>query len=381
MPIIIAGMHRAGTSMVARLLEGCGLDLGGPGHFAPPAPDNRDGYWEDLRFVALNDRILDRVGGSWDQPPALPPGWEAAPELEAERREAASLVAGRAEPWGWKDPRTSLTIPFWRRLLPALKVVVCLRNPLEVADSLRARGYTSERFGLALWEAYHRALDAAVGDSFSLVTHYHSVLADPRAELARLLEFTGLHPSAAVLEAVLGASSSAARHQRRTSAEVESSPLSPAGKRLYAALCGRSGPVYEEARRREPEAQPPAAPAERPARSPAEQLDEVLRVLEAREAQLASIKPVLVARTEQAESLKTVLAARDEQIASALPLLAAREAELRSAHEYLVSLQAAVAARDADLAAAREKLRQMRTVGGILGALLAALKRRLSGSS
>ena len=30
MPICIAGMHRAGTSMVARLLEGCGLDLGGP---------------------------------------------------------------------------------------------------------------------------------------------------------------------------------------------------------------------------------------------------------------------------------------------------------------------------------------------------------------
>src|SRR5688500_12617514 len=183
MPIAIAGMHRAGTSMVARVLEGCGLDLGGAVHFAPPAPDNRDGYWEDLRFVAMNDRILERLGGAWDHPPAAPRGWQASPELEAERRDAEELVSGRAEPWGWKDPRTSLTLPFWRGRLPAVKVVVCLRNPLEVADSLRARGYTSERFGLALWEAYHRALDEAVDESFALVTHYESFLADPGAEL------------------------------------------------------------------------------------------------------------------------------------------------------------------------------------------------------
>ena len=83
MPICIAGMHRAGTSMVARLLEGCGVDLGGPANFAPPAPDNRDGYWEDLRFVALNDRILDRFQGAWDHPPILPRGWEASAAVEA----------------------------------------------------------------------------------------------------------------------------------------------------------------------------------------------------------------------------------------------------------------------------------------------------------
>jgi hypothetical protein len=373
MPICIAGMHRAGTSMVARLLEGCGLDLGGPAHFAPPARDNRDGYWEDLRFVALNDRILDRLGGAWDHPPAPAPGWEASPDLEAERREAEALVGGRADPWGWKDPRTSLTVPFWKRLLPAMKVVVCLRNPLEVADSLRARGYTSERFGLALWEAYHRALDEAVDDSFALVTHYQSVLADPRAELARLLEFTGLDPSPAVREAVLTASSSASRHQRRTSAEVESSALSDAGKRLYEALCERSGPVYEEARRREAHAAPAAAQAERPPRGLAEQLEEVRAVLEAREVELASIKPVLVARTEQVDSVKAVLAARDEQLASIQPVLAAREAELVVMHEYLASLQSALGDRDRRLAA-------LRTVRGILGALLGALQRRVFGS-
>jgi hypothetical protein len=384
MPICIAGMHRAGTSMVARLLEGCGLDLGGPTRFAPPAPDNRDGYWEDLRFVAMNDRLLDRLGGAWDNPPTMAPGWEASPDLEAERREAEALVGGRAEPWGWKDPRTSLTIPFWRRLLPAMKVVVCLRNPLEVADSLRARGYTSERFGLALWEAYHRTLDEAVDDSFALVTHYQSVLADPRAELARLLEFTGQRPSPAVRDAVLGASSSASRHQRRMSAEVESSALSAAGKKLYATLCARSGPVYAEALRREGHAEPAPEQVERAPRGLAEQLEEVRGVLEAREVELASIKPMLVARTEQVDSVQGVLAARETELSAAHRELASIKAVLAARDEELASVKSALAEHARELAATREALarreRQLRSVRGILGALLGALKRRVFAS-
>jgi hypothetical protein len=367
--------------MVARVLEGCGLDLGGAAHFAPPAPDNRDGYWEDLRFVTLNDRILDRRCGAWDHPPAALPGWEASSDLEAERQEAEDLVRGRAEPWGWKDPRTSLTVRFWKRLLPAMKVVVCLRNPLEVADSLRARGYTSERFGLALWEEYHRTLDQAVDDSFALVTHYESFLADPGAELARLLAFTGLRPSPAVRAAVLAGASSAARHQRRTSADVDASGLSVAGKRLYAALCERSGPVYQEARRREADPRPAAAgQRERAPRSAVEQLEEVRAVLEAREEELASIKPVLVARTEEVVSVKEVLAARDEQLASIQPVLAARETELRAAHEELASVKAALVARDVQLEALASRMRQLRSVRGLLGILLDAAKKRVLGA-
>jgi hypothetical protein len=349
MPICIAGMHRAGTSMVARLLEGCGVDLGGAANFAPPAPDNRDGYWEDLRFLALNERILDRFQGAWDHPPALPKGWEGSSRVEPERRDAGALVQTRSEPWGWKDPRNSLTIPFWRRALPGLRVIVCVRNPLEVADSLRARGYTSQRFGLALWESYHRAIEETVDSSFGLVTHYESFLADPRAELERVLGFLGLQPSAGLREAVLSAASPGARHQRRTSADVEASGLSAEGKRLYAALCDRSGPVYAQLRAREPSVSAPAPPAPRDATAPrslAEQLAEVMAVLEAREVELMSIKPILVKRTEEVESVKSVLAARDEQLASLLPVLAARESELAFLQETLDTMRDRLAERD-----------------------------------
>jgi hypothetical protein len=378
MPICIAGMHRAGTSMVARVLEGCGADLGGPGHFAPPAPDNRDGYWEDLRFVALNERILDRFEGAWDHPPVLPAGWEASERLEVERREAETLLASRAEPWGFKDPRNSLTLPFWKRLVARMKVVVCLRNPLEVSASLRARGYTSERFGLTLWEAYYRALEVAVDESSALVTHYESFLADPRAELERVLGFVGLQASAALREAVLGAASPDARHQRRTSAEVEASALSAAGKRLYASLCARSGPVYEEARRREQATTAPPPRQEAGPRGLPEQIAELEARLEARELELASIKPVVVARTEEVDSVKRVLAARDAQLASVLPVLAAREAEIGSAKEELASVKAVLAARDKELAAIRAVLADRERLFGSLKGVLIALKRLVS---
>jgi hypothetical protein len=72
--------------------------------------------------------------------------------LLIERFDSASV-------WGWKDPRNCLTLPFWRKLLPELNVLVIVRNPLEVAYSLRNRNEdTSYSFGLRLWEIYNRRL-------------------------------------------------------------------------------------------------------------------------------------------------------------------------------------------------------------------------------
>ena len=46
-PILIAGMHRSGTSMVAELLYRCGLALGAEDQlFLPANEDNPAGYWE-----------------------------------------------------------------------------------------------------------------------------------------------------------------------------------------------------------------------------------------------------------------------------------------------------------------------------------------------
>lgn len=69
MPICITGMHRSGTSMIARMLNICGVYLGKPDELMPPAADNPDGFWEHLGFRQLNDDILALNGAAWDFPP------------------------------------------------------------------------------------------------------------------------------------------------------------------------------------------------------------------------------------------------------------------------------------------------------------------------
>jgi hypothetical protein len=351
MPVAIAGMHRAGTSMVARVLRICGLDLGDELHFAPAAPDNTEGYWEDLRFVSMNDRILDAFGGAWDTPPALPDGWVRDPRLDGIRREAETLAAARAEPWGWKDPRTSLTAAFWREVWPALRFVVCVRNPLEVAASLRARGYTSQRFGLRLWEDYHRALDAAVHGAPQIVTHYDSYFCDAPAEVARVVDFVVPAAGDALRHAAVESASEGARHQRRSARDLASSGLSAAGEAQYASLAARAGAVFARVAQapaaEEPEPPAPAAPARRPADREAE----IAAVLAAREEELAIALPMLRARDEELASIRPVLAARDEEIAAFHRLLAAREAEIAGLKQALLAHQQEQAALRAEIRA------------------------------
>jgi len=119
-PVCIAGMHRSGTSMVTRLLKDCGLFLGAEEELVGPALDNSEGFWENRNFVGLNEDILARFGGSWGEPPAFPTRWEFGSAVDPLLGRAGELVArfSRHRHWGWKDPRNSLTIPFWRRSTP-----------------------------------------------------------------------------------------------------------------------------------------------------------------------------------------------------------------------------------------------------------------------
>src|SRR5439155_14818667 len=113
MPIAIAGMPRSGTSMVAKLLHLGGLYLGREEDLEPAAPDNVDGFWENVRFVEINDAVLSSLGAGWDRPPR-PAAWDEWDAAVARTAPAARVLLAEFEehePWGWKDPRTSLTLP------------------------------------------------------------------------------------------------------------------------------------------------------------------------------------------------------------------------------------------------------------------------------
>jgi len=244
--VCIAGMHRSGTSMVAHLLHLCGVDLGPPEDLGGPAPDNLDGFWENVHFVKLNEQILSRLGGGWDLPPQAPEGWESRQELDDLRNIATSLVRGfeRCHQWGWKDPRNSLTFPFWRRLVPRLKLVFCVRNPLDVAHSLQKRGNSSLSFGLDLWLKYNRVLLAAVPRD-CVVTHYESYFHEPTAEVSRVLDLLDLGSTAPMIAQACRVASLSLCHHSSALSELLSNPGPPGLVECYTALCAAGGGVFQ----------------------------------------------------------------------------------------------------------------------------------------
>jgi GT2 family glycosyltransferase/glycosyltransferase involved in cell wall biosynthesis len=179
--------------MLTKLLHTCGLYLGPENELMPAQADNPDGFWEHLGFVALNDELLNELGGAWDLPPKADENF-MQPPLDPLRLKAQLVIEGFASEnvWGWKDPRNSLTLPFWQNLLPRLKTLIVVRNPLEVAYSMRERNGTSYSFGLRLWEIYNRRLVETARAEERLVTHYDFFFEDAETELRRIAHFVGL---------------------------------------------------------------------------------------------------------------------------------------------------------------------------------------------
>lgn len=157
--IVIAGMHRSGTSLTAALLAGGGIDMGA--RLLGAARGNDLGHFEDLDFKELQARALEGWGID-DSGFTRQPGIRLPAGL---RRWAERLVATRlraARPWGWKDPRTVLFLEDWTDLLPAAVHVVVFRRPWEVVDSLFRRGddvfQFNPPFAISVWVHYNRLL-------------------------------------------------------------------------------------------------------------------------------------------------------------------------------------------------------------------------------
>lgn len=157
--LVIAGMHRSGTSLAASLVASAGVHLGE--RLMGPERGNPLGHFEDIDFYELHRRALTANGlgsegftcqDSIFVPPAVGDDCDA---LVARRR-------GLGRPWGWKDPRTTLFLEAWRERLPEAVFLLLFRRPWEVVDSLLRRGDTAfavnPRLAADVWLAYNRRL-------------------------------------------------------------------------------------------------------------------------------------------------------------------------------------------------------------------------------
>jgi hypothetical protein len=174
--VILLTMHRCGSSLTASLLQRLGMSLG-PFELNGAAPTNPYGHFESIPFLNLNRQIqnmafgfsddlpdsretlenLLRTKGDWDEGVTIPE------ELIAKGRSLIHALVNTGRVSGFKDPRTVLTWPFWKRVLegfPGLRVVpvALVRSPHEIAMSLVTR-----RNG---WCGYWTSLDI-------VAVHFH----------------------------------------------------------------------------------------------------------------------------------------------------------------------------------------------------------------
>ena len=157
--LVVTGMHRSGTSLVASLVQAAGVHVGDTLFSANES--NPRGYFEDVDFYEFHEGLLLSRQKSYLYPGSIGDDFEPTPE---ERDRAGRLIAarGRHRLWGWKDPRTALFLEFWRALVPQARFLFVYRHPLDVLLSLLRRGEFREHpnptAGLAAWQAYNRKL-------------------------------------------------------------------------------------------------------------------------------------------------------------------------------------------------------------------------------
>ena len=164
--VLVAGMHRSGSSALARVLNmlGCGLAK----ELVAPNPTNETGHWEPLEILKLNDELLESAGSAWDDWTACSPAWFSSPIAEEFKERAAHIFSeehGTQRLTVMKDPRLARLLPFWLDTLRAAGtepvVMIPIRNPLEVAQSLHVRDGSDPFYNQLLW--LRHVLDAEAG--------------------------------------------------------------------------------------------------------------------------------------------------------------------------------------------------------------------------
>lgn len=243
--LLVLGMHRSGTSALARVLSLLGADL--PATLMPSSNDNETGFWEPGRLVDYHDRLLGESGSGWDDWRALDLGRIPAARRNQIKREIAGLIEeeyGASRFFVLKDPRICRFLPLYAELLSERRIdpsyVISLRNPLAVAASLTARNGLTMGFACLIWLGHVLEAERATRGARRVFVDYERLLSDWRgvvADMGRHLQIVwpnSPESAAAEIEKFL---SRGLRHHAPSGDELEAHPeVARWVKDAYAAL-------------------------------------------------------------------------------------------------------------------------------------------------
>ncbi|AHC73343.1 glycosyl transferase, group 2 family domain protein [Candidatus Endolissoclinum faulkneri L5] len=190
--VIILGMHRSGTSALARIINLLGVDLGTD--LMEGAKDNNErGFWEHRKIVNRHEQLFSDLGMSWNDIRKMPSGWLEYSATYDALNDLQSIIYDEfntATLWGIKDPRMCRLLPLWRKILAAFKMRVTvlhmLRHPLEIACSLKCRDKMSSEQALMLLLRYQTEAVCGSKGIRQSWTSFDQILANWRDEIRRI---------------------------------------------------------------------------------------------------------------------------------------------------------------------------------------------------
>jgi hypothetical protein len=153
---MVLGMHRSGTSALAGTFGLLGATL--PTDLLGPHPSNPKGHFESTALLTIHDEMLAGLQTAWYDFRHIDPASlnsVITHKFKAKLIKALRRRYNDASLFVVKDPRICRFFPLARSAIEgfgaSLRVVFCVRHPLEVANSLRTRNGISLSHGLGLW--------------------------------------------------------------------------------------------------------------------------------------------------------------------------------------------------------------------------------------
>jgi hypothetical protein len=387
--IIVAGMHRSGTSAITRILGLAGAQL--PKNLMPANPANEKGYWESMDLYSIHDEILSNAGTSWDDVLRFPEGWFAGEEAQDVQRRILAVLRQEfraARLFVIKDPRISRLVPLWLRVLRQFESAPCfvltLRHPLEVAASLKRRNGFTRANSLLLWLRHLIEAEKATRGQRRSFVSYDALLTDWRKEIKRIgrdlgISWPALTPErCAEIDTFLSAS---IRHHRCSEKELDAYPeIGQWVKRLYRAVLrttrdgsARVEHAFDVVDRELESSDAIYGPIVAGLRADAvkqinehnTQIGQLTETIAERDQQIASLSQAATERDQRIASLSQAITERDQRIASLSQAITERDQRIASLSQVvteregqIASLNEAVAGIEGQMASLIQEVRE-----------------------